>query len=43
MMDQALKTHKENTLGWVLTLQQLWAALRAPSPPRKHPRILAPR
>lgn len=43
MMDLAFKTHKETTFGWVLALQQLWAALRAPSPPRKHPRILTPR
>lgn len=43
MMDQALKTHKETAFGWMLALQQLWAALRAPSPPRKQPRIMAPR
>lgn len=43
MMEEALKTHKEATFGWVLALQALWTALRAPSPPRKQPRILAPR
>lgn len=43
MMDLAFKTHKETTFGWVLALQQLWAALRAPHPPRRQPRILAPR
>lgn len=43
MMDQALKIHKETTFGWLLALQQLWAALRAPSPPRKYPRLIAPR
>lgn len=43
MMEEALKTHKETTFGWVLALQALWTVLRAPSPPRKQPRILAPR
>lgn len=43
MMDVALKTHKETTFGWVLALRQLWTALRAPSPPRKYPRLIAPR
>jgi hypothetical protein len=46
MMDEALKTHKETTFGWVLSLQQLWAALRAPAKPtvvRKRLRYLAPR
>ena len=43
MMDLALKTHKQDTFGWVLALQQLWAALRAPSPPRRYPRLMAPR
>lgn len=43
MMDQALKTHKESTFGWLLALQELWAALRAPASTRKRPRYLAPR
>lgn len=43
MMDLALKTHKETEFGWLLALRQLWALLRAPNAPRKHPRILAPR
>jgi len=43
MMEEALKNHKETTFGWVLALQQLWAALRAPSPAEKRPRYLAPR
>lgn len=43
MMDEVLKTHKETSFGWVLALQQLWAALRAPGPVRKRLRILAPR
>lgn len=43
MMDQALKMHKETSFGWVLALQQLWALLRAPSPPQKHPRLIQPR
>ena len=43
MMDQALKAHKENSFGWLLALQELWAALRTPSPPEKHPRLIAPR
>ena len=43
MMDEALKTHKETMFGWVLALQQLWTALRAPSPPCKRLRYLAPR
>jgi hypothetical protein len=43
MMDVVLKTHKETSFGWLLALQQLWAALRAPSPPRKYPRLIAPR
>lgn len=41
MMDQALKTHKETTFGWVLALQRIWAALRAPATPGR--RYLAPR
>jgi hypothetical protein len=28
-MDEAIKTHKETTFGWVLTIQQLIAAYRA--------------
>jgi hypothetical protein len=43
MMDQALKMHKETTFGWVLALQELWALLRTPSPPSKHPRLIQPR
>ena len=43
MMDQALKTHKEMSFGWLLALQQLWAALRAPAPTRRYPRLIAPR
>lgn len=43
MMDEALKTHKETTFGWVLALRQLWAALRAPPTAPKRPRYLAPR
>ena len=46
MMDEALKTHEETTFGWVLSLQQLWAALRVPAKPtvaRKRLRYLAPR
>jgi hypothetical protein len=42
MIDTAFKTHKEVTFGWVLALQWLWAALRAPAGP-KRPRYLAPR
>ena len=41
MIDTAFKTHKETTFGWVLALQQVWAALRARSEPRR--RYLAPR
>ena len=29
MMDQALRTHKETTFGWVLTIQNLVAAYKA--------------
>uniref|UniRef100_B0T0F1 Uncharacterized protein n=1 Tax=Caulobacter sp. (strain K31) TaxID=366602 RepID=B0T0F1_CAUSK len=29
MMDEALKTHKETTFGWVLAIQQGIAARRA--------------
>lgn len=29
MMDQALKTHKETTFGWVLTIQNLVAVYKA--------------
>jgi hypothetical protein len=29
MMDEALKTHKETTFGWLLMARQLVAALRA--------------
>lgn len=29
MMDQALKTHKETTFGWVLTIQNLVGACKA--------------
>jgi hypothetical protein len=29
MMDEAFKTHKETTFGWLLMAQQLVAALRA--------------
>ena len=43
MMDEALKTHKEVTFGWVLALRQVWTILRAPSEPAKHPRLMAPR
>lgn len=43
MMEEALKTHKETTFGWVLALQELWAALRAPNTAGKRPRYLAPR
>ena len=43
MIDEAFKTHKETTFGWVLALQELWATLRAPAKPRKHPRSLVPR
>ncbi len=28
-MDEAIKTHKETTFGWVLAIQQLVAAYRA--------------
>ena len=44
MMDEVLKTHKETTFGWLLALQQLWAAFRAPAKiePRRS-RYLAPR
>ena len=28
-MDEAVKTHKETTFGWVLAIQQLVAAYRA--------------
>jgi hypothetical protein len=28
-MDEALKTHKETTFGWVLMIQELVAAARA--------------
>lgn len=31
MMDEALKNHREMSFGWVWALQQVWAALRAPS------------
>jgi hypothetical protein len=40
MMDEALKTHKETSFGWLLALQQLWAALRAPARPATAPRRL---
>lgn len=43
MMDQALKMHKETSFGWLLAVQQLWTLLRTPSPPEKHPRLIAPR
>jgi hypothetical protein len=43
MMDEALKTHKETTFGWLLAVRQVWAALRAPSAPRRQPRLIAPR
>ena len=29
MMDEALRTHKETTFGWVLTIQSLVAAYKA--------------
>jgi hypothetical protein len=29
VMDEAIKTHKETTFGWVLAVQQLIAAYRA--------------
>ena len=31
MMDEALKTHREMTFGWVLALQRAWSALRSPA------------
>jgi len=43
MMDTALQTHKESSFGWLLGLQGFWRALRTPCPPRKLPRLLAPR
>lgn len=42
-MEEAHKTHKETTFGWVLALQQLWAALRSPRSPEKRPRLITPR
>ncbi len=42
MMDEALKNHREMSFGWVLALQQVWAALRAPSA-KPGRRYLAPR
>ena len=30
MMDEALKTHREMTFGWVLALQRVWSALWSP-------------
>jgi hypothetical protein len=41
MMDEALKTHRDATFGWLLALQRLWAALRAPAKPGR--RYLTPR
>jgi hypothetical protein len=29
MMDEAIKTHKETTFGWVLAIQELVTACRA--------------
>lgn len=43
MMDQALKTHKETTFGWLLALQQLWSRVSAPPAPPVRRRYLAPR
>jgi hypothetical protein len=43
MMDEALKTHTETMFGWVLVVQQLWAALRAPASTPQRSRYLAPR
>jgi hypothetical protein len=43
MMEEALKTHKETAFGWVLALQELWTALRAPNTAGKRPRYLTPR
>jgi len=43
MMDEALKTHNEATFGWLLALQELWTALRAPAATQRRPRYLAPR
>lgn len=43
-MDEALKTHKEVTFGWVLALQRLWALVRTPTDAAPRPsRYLAPR
>ncbi|CAN5408131.1 hypothetical protein BH10PSE4_BH10PSE4_17670 [soil metagenome] len=28
MMDEAIKTHKETSFGWVLAVQKLFAAVR---------------
>lgn len=42
MMDEALKNHREITFGWVLVLQRVWAALRAPAA-KSARRYLAPR
>lgn len=43
MMDTALQTHKESSFGWLSALQAFWRVLRAPSPPRRYPRLIAPR
>ncbi|NQE62005.1 hypothetical protein [Caulobacter sp. RHG1] len=40
MMDEALKTHKDVSFGWVLALQQLWALLRAPAKPGRRYLVL---
>ena len=42
MMDEALKNHREMSFGWVLAVQRMWTALRAPSC-RPTRRYLAPR
>lgn len=42
MMDEALKTHKETTFGWVLAVQR-WLAARDKAPACKARRYLAPR
>ena len=43
MIDQAFKTHKETSFGWVLALQQLVAALKAPPASKPARRYLTPR
>lgn len=43
MIDEAFKTHKETTFGWVLALQWLWTALTAPPRDKGDRRFLTPR